>query len=254
MIRLHGRKRAGGFTLVEMMVALVVGLMTMGALIALYLSNSQSVRFQSGVLRVQENGRFAIDMISRSMRMAGYDDPLTKSFEPAAPLIHGTNGPTGALITQTGLKTGTDTVAVRYEGGTNIRDCKGQPVTAGNFVTNLYGISTDNNLVCATRQNSNGVIRDATTLAEGVEDMEVLFGLDTDTDGVANKYVGPAAVGDWTQVVSVQIALLVNSVSNALLDAQTVCLGCNAFNGTSDRMIRAQYETTVGVRNDLQSS
>jgi type IV pilus assembly protein PilW len=55
-------------TLVEIMVALVIGLVVIGAVVALYLGSSQTARFQAGVLRVQENGRFAVDLVSRSVR------------------------------------------------------------------------------------------------------------------------------------------------------------------------------------------
>jgi type IV pilus assembly protein PilW len=174
--------------------------------------------------------------------MAGYDDPET-SFAVMTPTLLGTTGSSGALVSLPNLKSGADTLALRFEGGAKIRDCLGQPITAGNEVVNQYGVRNDNTLVCGTNSGNS------TPLAEGVEDLQVLYGVDTDSDRLANRYVGAAGVTDWEQVVTVQIALLVNSVSNALRAAETVCLGCTVFNGSEDLLVRAEFQTTVGIRN-----
>ena len=162
-----------GFSLVELMVSLLVGLFAMAVLLGVYQSNTSVARFHNAVLKVQENGRFATDVIGRTARMAGYDDPMTAT-EVAAPLIDGSINRAGAQISQTGLKLDGDTVSIRYEGGADIRDCQGQSVAADDWVTNMYAITTDNNLVCATFTNNSGLVSDAITLAEGVEDMRVL--------------------------------------------------------------------------------
>ena len=224
------------------MISMVVGLLVLAAVTVFYMGSAQSVRFQASVQKVQENGRFAIDILSRTMRMAGYDDPFN-TFVVEQPLIKGTTVSSGALITLPDMKENGDTVAVRFEGGTKIRDCLGAPVAAGTFVTNLYGISTENNLVCGTSTTNS------TPIAEGVEDMQVLYGIDFDGDNFANRYVAADNVSDWNQVVTIQIAILVNSISNVLTSADTVCLGCTVFSGTADHKIRAEFQTVIGVRN-----
>lgn len=234
--------RVRGFSLVEMMISLVLGLMVLGAVTALYLGSSQSTQFQTSIQRMEENGRIAIDLLSRNLRMAGYDDPLN-AFPVDQPLIQGTTGASGALLALPDLKTAADTVGVRYEGGNQIRDCLGAPVLEGAYVTNLYGISTDGNLVCGTSTSNRRA------LVEGVEDMQLRYGIDLDADGFANRYVAAGNVGDWSQVVTVEISLLVSSITDALPDSDTVCLGCTVFSGTADRKIRSQFQTVVGVRN-----
>ena len=239
----HGRpRRSAGFTLVELMISLVLSLIVMGSLIELYLSNTQAVRFQESMLRVQENGRFAIDLISRTARMAGYDDPDT-AFNVSSPSILGTETSTGAMLDLTGLKTSGDTLGIRFEGGTQIRDCQGQAVAAGAQAANVLAISTANQLVCGTAAGAG------LPLAEGIEDIEVLYGLDPDSDGIANRYVAAGNVGNWNQVVTMQVAILVHSVSDALFEPNTVCIGCSVFTGTSDRLIRVEFHSTIGVRN-----
>jgi type IV pilus assembly protein PilW len=234
--------RQRGLSLVELMVAMVIGLIVLGAVTAVYLGSAQTARFQSGLLRVEENGRFAIDVLSRTLRMARYDDPLT-SFEVTEPTLQGSEAPAGALLAVPGLKDGSDTIGLRFEGGAQIRDCLGQPVAAGVDVTNLFGVSAGEELVCGT------TTANATPLAEGVEDLRLRYGLDLDGDGLANRYVAAAGVADWGQVVTVQAAILVNSVTDALADEGTVCLGCTVFAGTEDRRIRAEFQTTIGIRN-----
>jgi type IV pilus assembly protein PilW len=214
----------------------------MGTLIGLYLSNTQSARFQGAVLRVQENGRFAIDMISRTARMAGHN-PDSEDVVITTPLVKGTTSTTGTIITQTGLKTGADTLGVRFQGGTKIRDCRGALVSSTSWVSNQFAVDSSSNLICSTGTN-NG-----TTLAEGVEDMRVWYGLDLTADGYANRYVQAGNVGDWSQVVTIRVAILVNSVSNALIVADNVCLGCSVFNGSTDNLIRAEFQSTIDVRN-----
>lgn len=64
--------RTRGVSLVEIMVALVVGLILVGGIIQIYLSSKQSYNAQEQLSRMQENGRFAMDMITRDLRRAGY--------------------------------------------------------------------------------------------------------------------------------------------------------------------------------------
>lgn len=56
-------------------------------------------------------------------------------------------------------------------------------------------------------------------------------------------------VANWSQVSSLQVALLVNSVVPALAQDQIVCLGCDVLAGAQDRLVRAEFQTTIGIRN-----
>ena len=85
-------------------------------------------------------------------------------------------------------------------------------------------------------------------LPEGVEDMQVLYGIDQNGDGVADRYVNADNVGNWSQVVSIQVALLVSSVVPALSADEISCLGCTVFGGFNDRLVRAEFQTRSGIR------
>lgn len=51
-------------------------------------------------------------------------------------------------------------------------------------------------------------------LAEGVENMQITYGLDTNADGFANRYVTANNVADFNSVVSIRIGLLFQSHDN----------------------------------------
>ncbi|MCP5146237.1 MAG: PilW family protein [Gammaproteobacteria bacterium] len=108
---------------------------------------------------------------------------------------------------------------------------------------------------------------DAEEIAEGVEAMQVMIGIDSDEDSFADSYVTPAAVGDWADVASVRVSLLVRSEDNFVVDTPvaveftagtgdadgdgetdtvTVNSGANA-----DRRLRMVFTTTVGLRNHI---
>ena len=65
------RKQAG-LSLVELMVALVLGALLTVGIVQIFTSNSQSFRINTSEARVQETGRIAIDMMARAIRNAGY--------------------------------------------------------------------------------------------------------------------------------------------------------------------------------------
>lgn len=64
-------RRTRGFTLVELMVALAVGLIVTGAAITVFLSTSRTYDATESLGRVQENLRVAFELMARDMREAG---------------------------------------------------------------------------------------------------------------------------------------------------------------------------------------
>ncbi len=61
-----------GMTLVELMIAMVIGLVLIGATSAVYISNKDTYRTSETVTRMQENGRIALHLIIDDLRMAGF--------------------------------------------------------------------------------------------------------------------------------------------------------------------------------------
>jgi type IV pilus assembly protein PilW len=68
----RSRKAQLGVTIIELMVALLLGLLLTGGAIQLFVSNRATYGFNEGFARLQENGRFALDTLSYHTRLAGY--------------------------------------------------------------------------------------------------------------------------------------------------------------------------------------
>lgn len=64
-------KKSAGFTLVELMIALVLGLIVVGGSLALFVSQRVSSNFSGQMGEVQSEGRIALDAIARDLRSAG---------------------------------------------------------------------------------------------------------------------------------------------------------------------------------------
>ncbi len=97
-------------------------------------------------------------------------------------------------------------------------------------------------------------------LLEGVENMSITYGVDTDAsaDLIPNMYVSAGAMtaANWSKVVSVRIELLVASIENNVIP-ETQKYSFNVAVNTSpidpgDRRLRQVFTTTVGIRSRLE--
>ncbi len=67
-----GRRAAqSGFGLVEILIALVLGLILSIGMANVFLSSKQAYRTQDALSGIQQNGRYAMEVLTRSIRMAG---------------------------------------------------------------------------------------------------------------------------------------------------------------------------------------
>jgi type IV pilus assembly protein PilW len=65
------QRRQRGFSLVELMVALVLGLLVIGGVGGVFLSQRELYRQNENLARMQENARYAFEVMARSLREAG---------------------------------------------------------------------------------------------------------------------------------------------------------------------------------------
>jgi type IV pilus assembly protein PilW len=61
-----------GLTLIELMIALVLGLLLVAGTIQVFVGNKQTARVTEAHSRIQENARFALEILTRDIRAAGY--------------------------------------------------------------------------------------------------------------------------------------------------------------------------------------
>ncbi|MBU4287938.1 MAG: prepilin-type N-terminal cleavage/methylation domain-containing protein [Proteobacteria bacterium] len=62
-----------GFTLIELLIAMTIGLIIMAALSSTFLMQRKIYDVQEQIVEMVQNARAAMDMMSREIRMAGYD-------------------------------------------------------------------------------------------------------------------------------------------------------------------------------------
>ena len=99
----HPRSQQG-ITLIELMIALVIGLLATGAMLKVYVDSSRLYRFNESLARIQENGRFGLEFIRRDARMAGFWG-CNSAVDPFIQLTPGTTLPDFLL---NGYVTGTN--------------------------------------------------------------------------------------------------------------------------------------------------
>lgn len=71
-IPMKGHTHCRGFSLVELMVALVITLILLAGIGQIFLSSKKSYTLQDSLARIQESGRYAMDVLSQDLRRAGY--------------------------------------------------------------------------------------------------------------------------------------------------------------------------------------
>jgi type IV pilus assembly protein PilW len=83
-LKLFARQR--GMSLIELMVALVLGLLLSAGIVSVFMSASTSNRVQTGLARLQETGRFLVSRMNMdlSMGQAQYCASLEGSTAPVA--------------------------------------------------------------------------------------------------------------------------------------------------------------------------
>ena len=91
-------------------------------------------------------------------------------------------------------------------------------------------------------------------LIEGVEELQILYGLDTDDDNFPNQFVAIDAVPNTFDVVAVRIMLMLRSVDDQVVEDNQVY----TFNGNTvtaaDHRLRQEFSTTIALRNRVGSS
>jgi len=71
ILRQPAKAREVGFTLVELMIALLLGLVVIAGVISVFLSNQQVYRSNEALSNVQDSSRLAFEMLARDIRAAG---------------------------------------------------------------------------------------------------------------------------------------------------------------------------------------
>ena len=206
-----------GFTLVEMMVSILIGLFLTGGLLTLVVAMKRTSTNQSGLSQLQDNERMAMQLVTDVIKSTGYyPNPLTSS---AASTFSGSIAPftyAGQALVGSGSYLAVapgDTITVRYAttGTDNVINCTGNTssVGAATFI-NTFSI-VNGYLQC--QLVVNGGQPTTVALIPGLQSLQVYYGVQTNSTAATNSvdtYMDApsiAALGYWNNVKSVMVTL-----------------------------------------------
>jgi type IV pilus assembly protein PilW len=69
---ISGRKGEMGFTLIELMIALLIGAFLLTGVLQIFINTRQTYVVSEGISRLQENARFALELLTGDVRMTGF--------------------------------------------------------------------------------------------------------------------------------------------------------------------------------------
>ena len=339
-MRTLARQTERGFTLIELMIAMVLGLLVVGVIIMVFLTGNRNYAQDERFARMQENGRYVIRLLSEELSNTEFWGGMTSGggagngvwSTDATPALLATDdcGVTYGVAQTTvviGNATASDAStafgcidAATFRSGTDVillQKVFGAPATpSGAGLPYPY----DTGKVYLRTNTSNGTliktgaepadittafaipsqnwsyweyvpqiyyIRDAgiptlhrklmapdysmqdEALVEGIEAVHVLFGIDTDSDGVANQFVSNPTAAQMAFAATARIYVLVRSDTkdHQHADAKTyefgdLCYnvggtgGCNALTDASapsepQKYHRRVFTNTIMLRNPV---
>lgn len=209
-------KAQRGVSLVELMVAMTIGLFLVLGLGTMFYSMRQTFIARQGLSALQDSERMAMTFLSAGIQGAGYfPNALTGStFSGTSACADGTVSQAGwTLFGCTGVAANTDTLSVRFitplAGTTNIQGCSaGLPANA--LVTDVFSVA-GGNLVCTETVTNAATVTTVIPLVSGVAGMSILYGVDTTGTGSVTKYQLASAVTAWPTVKTVRLTLAFNN-------------------------------------------
>ncbi|TCO80273.1 prepilin-type N-terminal cleavage/methylation domain-containing protein [Plasticicumulans lactativorans] len=249
-----------GMTLVELMVALTIGTLIMLFLVEIFAQASTNARLQRNIAWMQEDGRTALEIIAREVRLAGYrpsntDETVVKDCPavanwtvPAVCSIFGVNGLSNGTDSN-GVAVKADGVGTAYLNDSTMMDCNGG-ATTGTVVTRFWLNGTTLYMNCSGSTQP---------ILDNIERLEVVYGVAETLPAVATtriKYLPTPSLSEWPRVISVRINLLVLSRNDKLVsDPQSYYWfdsdGKLKKLTASDKRLHQAFSTVVLLRNRL---
>lgn len=351
------RSAEHGFSLIEFMIAMTIGLVIIAAAAQIYLSSSATYRIDEGLQRVQEDARFAMDFLAKDLRMAGFlgcsgqaavqnnvknpNDAMTffsgglrgyrytctasctgnlAEWTPALPADYFSNGEVrmgsdviiinrasdlgtrlvGNMGTDNGniqiLNTAEIEAEIQAEDILILSDCSNADIfratnksASASTVTIAHAADVNNSpklskayeddarlwklvsraYYISTNPTTNepglyfkelqslGALSPGQELTGGVETMKLLYGTDSTGTGVAERYLPPADVGNWTKVMSARLGFVVRTPESVDTDLDTriydvlddTTSALDNFDPVNDRRRRRVFNNTIRIRN-----
>jgi type IV pilus assembly protein PilW len=270
--------KQSGFSLIELMISLTLGLIVSAAVVQVMISNNSTERLNRSIASAQENGRFIIARLRNDLIMTGRYDmlrpDLNKDVDIVVEAAFVQNNPIPIVgdfsngltkgVTE-GAGTASDTLMVALQAS---QDCRGAThgyVDEEFLVVNEYFLD-GTSLKCRgfdgrALRGLKAVVDDdsAYTLLDDVISFQVQYGI---TDNLASKdnsarpvkFIDADTLGAekaaGALVVAIRIALLLKADSDVLISPVPTfkLLNEEPIRPSEERLYK-QFETTITLRN-----
>jgi type IV pilus assembly protein PilW len=310
------RHAVAGFTLIELMIAMVLGLLMGTVVISIFLYSRRSFDSDERVMRMQDDARQAVFELGHDFEMAGFwadlllptavdpDDTSLTIDDDCGPgtnwIYQAVDGDDSLSVTAVDNATGTSAAAYytcidssEVVAGTDVVAIKrvagaeATPVANGIYlrtngtVGTLYqadGTTTTDPdyrdweyrpsiYYIRNYANSAGdgiptlcrkVLQFGATakmgtecLAQGIENLQVEFGLDSDGDGLPNHYASDPSIDELQTAVTARIYVLARAADPDLqyTNSKTYEFANAAASTPADHYYRRVFSMTVGMHN-----
>lgn len=275
-----------GVTLVELMISMAIGLVLVLFIGTLYVNSKASFRLNDDSARLQEDVGYAIALIGRNLMQAGFGNVVTSTTtdfvnadgSQAQALKGCDNGFVNPTAATPDFSCGTVNkpafqvsyrVEDAYDANTGAgADCNGQSVdkttaAAGIAINRFFLYTKAGDAAPSLYCNGNGNTV-SQPLLSNVEDMTVIYGVDTKGTFSPNQYLNAAGVEalllsainkkNWDQVVSVQVCLLVSSANNVTEGNRTYTDCSGTVKTATDSKLRKAFTKVFALRNNATPS
>ena len=262
--------RQRGLSLVEVLIAMTIGLVMLGGVGFLFVGSKRMNSTQTDVVRMQESARNGMDVIGKALRQAGYKLNVDKDL-----FDDGIAGTDGGVASGVGGAELPDSLIVRHDpawiadpAGTNPllgreNDCQGNTITSNNMPNAVTAVVPMNpnlvqylftvesgQLIC--RANPDAPTSVGAVVAANIEDMQIMYGIGNGNEVITRYTATPTAL-EFTHVAAVRVTLLVRGATPNLAVGGSQTLSYNGANITrTDGYLRQAYTSTFTIRNQTR--
>lgn len=233
-----------GLSIVELLIASALGIVVSLFIMNIMITSASTSTTSEGISQSQETARLVSAWLQEEVRRGGFQYEMDV-FAPIAAVCAGGVAPPAAgancSFETDDNGTGGDRLAIQRkaynDAGSPARDsqtCAGAAIpaaviaSANPIVTDVFWIEpntgdsdpiNDYSFRCVTYDNAGNVIDSAQTIANGVESLQVLYGLASDTDQMTRFVpLDDLSPLDFERVTAVRIGLLARSFEDGAFD------------------------------------
>lgn len=278
----HKTVQQKGFTLIELMISLVLGLLVIAAAVAIFLSAQRSMNMQTGMSELQQNSIFGLSQIAHDLRHINLnttdDQRITKTASGAGIVFTTANlanlpNQMGTVqgLNRTNMSVASDQLTIQYKPSMRgLVNCEGDELNNSEIVNvqryYVQAVPNSNparyNLMCDAwypAKAGSALNKGAVIILQDVEAFRVRFGVKV---GQGVQYKSPNAVGVTEPIIAVEVGLVTRSNSsvgsnnhiNVPKDSGSafVIAGTPVWLSSADgqdRFLREAFSQVVAIRN-----